>query len=253
MHLEKLNNERKGVVANMVKEAKRRVKDLVEMPVVIVMGNPEWRPSLVGLVANTLAEEFNRPTFLWGRDGKGILKGSCRTDGTISVVRLMEHARDTFLAFGGHHASGGFSVDHKNIHTLPDSLMAAFKALGTEAFFLSKKQSRIDAHITLNDLGGKLIQTLDLFGPFGEGNPKPLFAIQNVTPNDVQVFGKTRNHTKLKFLNGKNRIEAISFFRLPHEFTVMPEKDKPITLLTHIERSYFYGRLEPRLRIVDIV
>ena len=47
-HLEKLNNERKGVVASMTKEAKKRMGQLSEIPSVIVMGNPEWRPSLVG-------------------------------------------------------------------------------------------------------------------------------------------------------------------------------------------------------------
>lgn len=52
MRLEKLNNERKGVVGSMVKEVKHRIESLAELPTVIVMGNPEWRPSLVGLVAN---------------------------------------------------------------------------------------------------------------------------------------------------------------------------------------------------------
>ena len=54
-HLEGLNNERKGVVAAMVKEARHRLADWAELPSVLVLGNPEWRPSLVGLVANTLA------------------------------------------------------------------------------------------------------------------------------------------------------------------------------------------------------
>ena len=39
--------------------------------------------------ANKLAEEYNRPAFLWGRDGNGVFKGSCRSGGGVSVVKLM--------------------------------------------------------------------------------------------------------------------------------------------------------------------
>ena len=42
-------------VASMTKEAKKRMSKYTELPNVIVMGNPEWRPSLVGLVANSVA------------------------------------------------------------------------------------------------------------------------------------------------------------------------------------------------------
>ncbi|MEI7463546.1 MAG: DHH family phosphoesterase, partial [Candidatus Taylorbacteria bacterium] len=91
-HLDKINNERKGVVASLVKEVKKILharygesssspqtpqggigEDLspqagvlvaTSIPAVIVLGNPDWRPSLLGLVANTVAEEYDRPVFL---------------------------------------------------------------------------------------------------------------------------------------------------------------------------------------------
>ncbi len=252
LHLEKLNNERKGVVASMVKEAKKRMSALVELPYVIVMGNPEWRPSLVGLVANSLAEEFNRPTFLWGRDGKGIIKGSCRSEGTVSIVRIMEATPSSFLTFGGHHASGGFSVSHEQIHTLPEALMSAYESLGAGLFIEGVGQN-IDARITLLDINDTLLRSLDSLAPFGMGNPKPLFEIRDAVPSEVQVFGKTQNHTKLKFKTERGRFDAICFFKLPTEFSIVPEAGKPLTLLAHIERSFFMGRLETRLRIVDIL
>ncbi len=252
LHLEKLNNERKGVVASMVKEAKKRMSALEELPHVIVMGNPEWRPSLVGLVANSLAEEFNRPAFLWGRDGKGIIKGSCRSEGTISIVELMEATPDSFLTFGGHHASGGFSVSHEGIHTLSEALITAYESLKTDAFVPSQGQP-IDARITMDDVDDGLLRTLDSLAPFGIGNPKPLFEIQDVIPQDVSIFGKTKNHTKLKIITKNKRFDAICFFKLPTDFAVLPEAGKSVTLLAHIERSFFMGRLETRLRIVDVI
>lgn len=251
-HLEKLNNERKGVVASMTKEAKKRMSALDTLPSIIVMGNPEWRPSLVGLVANGLVEEFNRPAFLWGKDGKGIIKGSCRSEGVTSIVRLMEEANASFLTFGGHHASGGFSVSHESIHTLPEALIAA-QAILSASGGVPREVPQVDAEITMNEITEELIRSLSALSPFGMGNPKPLFAIRDVSPRDVMIFGKTNNHTKLKLVSGRERYDAICFFKLPTEFTVTPEKEKMCTLLAHIERSHFMGRLETRIRIVDIV
>ena len=43
-HLEKINNERKGTVAALVKEAKKHLEAREKINSVIVVGNPEWRP-----------------------------------------------------------------------------------------------------------------------------------------------------------------------------------------------------------------
>lgn len=251
LHLEKLNNERKGVVASMVKEAKHRLEQWDEMPSVIVLGNPEWRPSLVGLVANTLAETYGRPSFLWGRDGNGIIKGSCRSDGVISTLRLMEGTPDSFIHFGGHHFSGGFAVDEVRIHTLLDDLRAVRDALGDA--LITETISYIDEDLMLTDITSALIRTLKTLAPYGEGNPKPLFRFRDIAPESVSIFGKVKNHTKMRFMSGVGPIDAIAFFKTPEQFVVVPEVGRPLTLIAHIEESYFMGRKETRLRIVDIL
>jgi single-stranded-DNA-specific exonuclease len=250
LHLEKLNNERKGVVASMVKEAKHRLENWSEMPTVIVLGNPEWRPSLVGLVANTLAETYGRPSFLWGRDGNGIIKGSCRSDGVVSTLRLMEGTPESFLHFGGHHFSGGFGVGEDKIHTLLDDLILVRERLGDA--LITETISYIDGDLSLSDVTDGLIRTLRTLAPYGEGNPKPLFKFRDVVPESVTIFGKAKDHTKMRFMSGVGRIDAIAFFKLPEHFAVLPEAGKPLTLIAHIEESYFMGRKEVRLRIVDI-
>jgi single-stranded-DNA-specific exonuclease len=85
---------------------------------VIVMGNPNWRPGILGLVANTLVEAHGKPVFLWGREGGDVIRGSVRGDGLVSVVDMMREASDVFDHFGGHTASGGFSVQQEKVHEL---------------------------------------------------------------------------------------------------------------------------------------
>jgi single-stranded-DNA-specific exonuclease len=250
-HLEKLNNERKGVVAAMTKELKRRVEEMVELPEVIVMGNPEWRPALVGLCANGLSEQFSRPVFLWGRDGNGVVKGSCRSSSAVSVVRLMESVSDHFLEHGGHHASGGFSVKEESVFHLSQVLNEAMSALGDKV--LADTDKTVDAVLSLVDIDRSLLANLRSLAPFGVGNDKPLFAFPAVRPLTVESFGKSREHLKMVFDAGGRKIEAIAFFATPEQFDVTPSADTNFTLLAHVEESFFMNRPQTRLRIVDIV
>jgi single-stranded-DNA-specific exonuclease len=250
-HLEKLNNERKGVVASMTKELKRRVEEMIEVPDVLVLGNPEWRPALVGLCANGLSEQFSRPVFLWGRDGNGVIKGSCRSTTPVSVVRLMEASADHFLEHGGHHASGGFAVKEDSVFHLSQFLNEALISLGDKA--VANEEVLVDAVLSLDDVNRSLVNNLRGLAPFGTGNKKPLFAFRAVTADEVQVFGKAREHLKLLFKTGRGNLEAIAFFSSPDQFPVLSTSETPFTLLAHVEESFFMNRMQLRLRIVDIV
>ncbi|MEZ4194808.1 MAG: single-stranded-DNA-specific exonuclease RecJ [Candidatus Paceibacterota bacterium] len=250
-HLEKLNLERKSAVAQMTKELHKRLEQIPEKPPVIVMGNPDWRPSLVGLAANKLAEEYNRPVFLWGRDGNGVLKGSCRSGGSISVVTLMNEIPDSFLEFGGHHMSGGFSVKEDMIHTLAEQMLDAYTTLGTKAQI--SEPLLVDLELTLDEISNSLLFAQRKCAPFGHSNHKPLYLIKDVTPKEVTVFGKTKEHTKLTFATTGLVKEAISFFRTPAQFLTTPEIGVPLSMLVHLEESFFMGRMQTRLRIVEIL
>lgn len=250
-HLEKLNNERKGIVASMTKEVKKRLSSLEIIPAVLVLGNPEWRPSLVGLVASKLAEEYNRPAFLWGRDGNGVLRGSCRSNGTTSVVVLMNESSEVFLEYGGHHMSGGFSVQENSIHTLGESLNKAFDAVGEKAKV--NLEIPVDLELSLDAVTASFVREQNTLAPFGMGNPKPLYLFKHVSPKEVIAFGKTKEHTKLTFDTSGIAQEAIAFFTLPDAFTKEPRAGEAIDIYAHVEQSFFMGRLQTRLRIVDIV
>lgn len=250
-HLEKLNQERKTAVALMTREIHARLKTVSELPPVIVLGNPDWRPSLVGLAASKLAEENNRPAFLWGRDGNGILKGSCRSGGGISVVTLMQAIPEVFHEFGGHHMSGGFSVRDAAIHELASSLERAYEVLGAKAQITQPIQ--VDMELTLDEINRDLLKLQKRCAPFGADNPKPIYLIKNVTPVDVSVFGKAKEHLKLTFTTAGLAKEAVAFFKGIDQFTTRPTVTRSVSVLAFIEESFFMNRLQTRLRIIDII
>lgn len=250
-HLDHINNERKGVVAAMVKDIRKKLALRTELESVIVVGDTEWRPSLVGLAANTLVEEHKRPVFVWGRDGREVIKGSCRSDGSVSVVSLMHEVKDALIEYGGHHASGGFSVRHEHIHTFGSRLTTAYEKVRT--LEVPEEEVLIDYDLTLGDVTDSLMRDLSRLSPFGEGNQKPLFRFHAVVPREVSTFGKGKEHTKLLFEREWGTLEAISFFKTPDSFSVPLKAGEPLSLIAHIEKSFFGGRSQLRLRIVDVI
>jgi single-stranded-DNA-specific exonuclease len=250
-HLENINNERKGIVAAMVKDMKKHL-DEREIKAVIVMGNPDWKPSLLGLAANTLAETYNRPAFLWGRAGDGNLKGSARSNGTASVAALMEKARDRFTEFGGHEMSGGFSVSNENVHFLEDALVKAMESLKLDGPV--DRPVIVDQKLSLNDVSASTWAEIARLAPFGMDNTKPLFLFEHVIPESVKQFGKSADHLELLFRNSRNaKVRAIGFFMKPEQFAIPPKQGMPVTLVATIEKSMFRNYPELRLRIVDII
>ncbi len=250
-HLNKINDQRKGVVAATVKEIKHKVRAGEEKPL-IVMGNPAWRPGLLGLAANSVVEEFNRPVCLWGREGGDIIKGSCRSDGSVNVVELMSVARDVFIDFGGHKFSGGFSVTHENVHLLEERLTIAYAEVKMRESV--EEPTPIDATMTLDEVTDATYRSIEKLAPFGEGNPKPLFLFENVTVESVRQFGKDNNHLELIFARENSRpVKAIAFFATPGTYDVELLPGKKVNLIANFERSFFMNRPELRLRIVDMM
>ncbi len=257
-HLDNINNERKGIVASIVKEAKKIVKErfesLGEKPV-IVLGNPDWRPALLGLAANSIAEEFNRPVFMWGREGGEKIKGSCRSDGKTDLVELMERAKSNFEEFGGHKLSGGFSVSHEKIHTLEGALIDAATHIVSknEETGLNDEvgQVLVDAEIALNDVCEESTNTISRLAPYGVGNDKPIFIFKNIIPEKINRFGKSKEHLSIILREGGASVKAISFFTSPDQFGDALKEGIATNLVANIEKSYFNGSSEIRLRIVD--
>lgn len=253
-HLHSINEERKGIVAGIVKELHKRIADRLdyEQHPVLVIGDPRWKPSLLGLAANTLMEKYKRPVFLWGREEGTEIKGSCRSDGSVDLVEMMQAVpAGVFTFFGGHAMSGGFSVVHERIHHLEEELHVAYlkkkKDKSVEQFF-------IDAILSLEDVSWQNFRDIEKMMPFGLDNEKPVFLFENVAVESVRQFGKKNDHLELVFRNTTGeKVSAIGFFAKPEDFANVPAAAKKINLIASLEKSVFGGRTELRLRIVDII
>ncbi|PIP73374.1 MAG: single-stranded-DNA-specific exonuclease RecJ [Candidatus Lloydbacteria bacterium CG22_combo_CG10-13_8_21_14_all_47_15] len=250
-HLQKLNDQRKGKVAAIVREAKKRLAARLAgggLREVIVVGDPEWMPGILGLAANSLMESYGRPVFVWGREGSEQIKGSCRSNNGVSIVALMSRTPEgTFLDLGGHTDAGGFSIAQEKIHTLEDELVIAYSALSSRE---GERQVLCDAMLSMDDMTDAFYEEIARLAPFGIGNLKPIFLFENIYPLRVERFGKGKEHLKLIFQTSRGELPAISFFA-PEEWR--PATGVSLTVAASLEKSFFGGRAELRLRIVDMI
>jgi single-stranded-DNA-specific exonuclease len=251
LHLTTLNDARKTTVSHMMKEIRGiiRERDLRE---VVVVGNPKWRIGVVGLAAGTLAEELNRPVFVWGREGGEVIKGSCRSEGGTNMVDLMVEAGDVFLDKGGHEQSGGFSVTHEHIHHLEDHLVKAHQRLYPNGNPKVAETPEHDYELSLDEVDQTFLRRLERFAPFGIENPKPLFLFRGVSPKEVRRFGKEKQHMEFLFPTSRDQlVSAISFFSANTPIGAIGVGER-VHVFAHIERNGTRFGPPIRLRIVSL-
>ncbi|MFA6251344.1 MAG: single-stranded-DNA-specific exonuclease RecJ [Candidatus Paceibacterota bacterium] len=251
-HLVKINDERKVMVAHIMKDVKGILHKRENKPL-IVIGNPKWRVGILGLIASKITEEYKKPVFVWGNDGNEVIKGSCRSWGAINLVEIMSSLPPgSLLEYGGHKGAGGFSVSYDEIHFLEERLLKVFGDSIVEEE--SDEELKVDATISIDDVTNENYRVIEKLAPFGMGNPKPTFLFQNLEIFVIKEFGKEKNHLELTFKNSRGRqIKAISFFKTRNSFKDVLKEGDSINLVATFEKNNFAGRDELRLRIVDVV
>ena len=257
--LEELNAQRKGIVAGIVKSARKRVKERYgPADRVVVLGDVAWKPALLGLAANSIMNDRGGVVCIWGRDVNGNLKGSCRSDGEIALPELFAAARDQFIECGGHNASGGFSVSHDCAHTLAEKLARAAVSLRMNTIVSEAQAEAVapyDSVISLREISWPLLRDVSRLAPFGIGNPKPIFRIIKAAVVSVKNFGKDKNHLELMLScdDSGATLRAFDFFRSADSFTHVPVAGSLASVLVTLERDTFRKPARLALRIVDVL
>ena len=220
---------------------------------IVVIGNPSWRIGILGIIAAKITEEYKKPAFVWGSDGNGDIRGSCRGWGGVNLVEIMTSLpENSLIEFGGHKNAGGFACSHEEIHFLEERLVTVFDKY--EIINEENKNYIIDANVLIDDVTSENYNVIEKLAPFGMANPKPTFLFKGLVISDLKEFGKEKNHLELSFRNSRGKtIKAISFFKTRNSFGVPLEQGNKINLVATFEKSSFAGREELRLRIIDIL
>ena len=249
--LSSINDERKILVALAVKEAKKKLK-AKDIGNSIVIGDPSWRPGILGLVASKILDEHKIPVFVWGSDGEGLIKGSCRS-GSIGVLDIMTGAKEALVEYGGHHGAGGFATTKDLLHDLPMRIEESVKEILEKGIpDVETESDPQDAIVDLSNVSRRTYNNIDILSPFGFENPKPIFLFSGVTVVNVKHFGKMKDHLELTLRDEYGESVAIAFFKTSDSYNFKLENGVKLDLYGTLDLSNFRGYANIRIRIVDL-
>ncbi len=213
----KLNKLRKSSADSLIGDIKNKI-DVSQVRDIIVIGDENWSPTILGPAASNLVRQFQLPVFIYASAGEDVFRGSCRSIPGISVVDIMGHvSEDFFIESGGHHASGGFAFATEKRDLFEAEMREAFRKY-KEIRDSAKVNEEIVADeisykITHNNVDNFLIKHLAQMKPFGMKNQSPLFCIKQVSFRTIKYFGKQKEHIEFvveQFLNDKQQMETVT-------------------------------------------
>lgn len=191
--LKDLNESRKEMTLKGVEEAILFVENNgVAKDKVLVVYLPDCHESLAGIIAGRLRERYDKPVFVL-TDSKEGVKGSGRSVEAYHMYENMTKIKDIFTKYGGHKMAAGLS--------LPSDKVEEFRKRINEVCTVTEEEMesklRIDVPMPISYANMQLTEQLAVLEPFGNGNPKPVFAQKNITLVSARLVGKEKNVLKL--------------------------------------------------------
>ncbi len=244
--LDALNQERRDMERAVTEAAVTQIdadRALRGASVVVAAGEG-WHPGVIGIVAGRLKDRYGRPAVVIALpDGdEREAKGSGRSVEGVDLGGLIAAARDEglLIAGGGHAMAAGLTIARERVGDLAAFLSERVDAAGG----VPQPTLLVDAMITPAGAGRALAEAVADAGPFGPGNPEPVFALADVAVRARREVGAGHLRVTLEDAGGA-RVDAIAFRAL----------DGPLgPLLTGSEtRLHAAVRVKPgRGRYVDV-
>ena len=105
--------------------------------------------------------------------------------------------------------------------------------------------------MTISDVTWNLFDLLEKFRPYGQSNPRPVFALYGVIVASVSAVGQEQKHLRLKLTDNQAQTLsgiAFGFGSLASKLT----SGTVVDIATTIEVNEWNGNRELQLNIVDI-
>jgi len=203
--LDTRNRERQTIQRHVTDSALLAAAELND-PFFVVVAGQDWHKGVVGLAASRVAERFHRPAIVFSLED-GLATGSARSIPGFDLFEALLSASELLESFGGHVAAAGMKVKEENVDALRVRLneYAAAKLTADDLAPVLK----IDAVVTSETLGLRLVEDLAAFEPFGAGNPKPVFVTRGLILRGEPFVMKDK-HLKLKLADAAGKqFEAV--------------------------------------------
>jgi len=236
-----LNNQRKEIESNLLKEATAMID---EKQKIIVVWGEGWHEGVIGIVAARLCRKYKVPAIVFSIN-EGIAKGSARSIGEVDILSHITKNSSYLLGFGGHKGAAGMSIEAEN---LEDFKLAMQKSLLSEDEKNFIENKNILGVLEVDEVDFELLDILEEFEPYGQSNPKPHFIVENAFVTSHKLLGKDKNHQKLLIASKNNIIDTIHF-----NFSKKVNYADTISFTCTVNKNHFKGQTSPQLIVSDLI
>ena len=244
--LETYNQERRRLSEEALAEAHRQVEaGPAGPPAMIVVQDDDWVPGILGLVASSMAETYNRPAVAIKPEGE-VSRASARSIPGFDMVAALEGCAGLFHRFGGHPQAAGFALPTADVPQLAEALIAEAEEKLAGVDFVPSLD--VDCEISPALLDEHSIDFIQSLQPFGAGNPEPVFLTRRAWVLDARQVGSDGSHLKMRVGHTGQSWDAIAF-RQAHR---MPRQGSAIDLVYKAEMNDWGGRSTLQLNVIDL-
>jgi single-stranded-DNA-specific exonuclease len=255
--LEKVNRERAEVQDQIWDEVRTMVDNgLAEGKFQhgIVVADSHWHEGVVGIVASRVVETYRKPAIVMAMRENDI-KGSARTFAGKDVLQALRDCSELLLGFGGHRHAAGLTLSAERFEEFQQAFDGAVKNLPEDG---DQKPLHLEGHLKFENLDVKTLQEIERLGPFGPGNPEPIFALEAVVARSSILKDR---HLKMSLSRpdagprAGDAVEAIWFHAAENLSWLEQRTDNSAGIFVWAgvpELNRFRGKITPTFRIRDV-
>lgn len=238
-----LNTLRKETEAQNTAEAMERVNP---DDTVIVVAKEHWNEGVVGIVASRLVSHFQKPAIVLSIHN-GIAKGSGRSIGNVDLYTLIKSQEHLLGKFGGHKMAAGLSMSVENVEAFREGINSAAQSINPADFI---PHNDIVGELSHESINFQLLELLEQYEPYGEGNPRPKFLLREADVIAIKLFGQDQSHSRLELRPSPvspKTLELIAFRR-----TLECPKTKKMSCSYTVNKNEWNGRISLQLIVERI-
>ena len=209
--IDQTNADRKTVDSQITAEAFKIVEQTPDFHSrkSTVVFKRDWHKGVIGIVASRLVDVYYKPTVVLSEvDGK--LTGSARSVKGFDIYNAIAECSEFIEQFGGHMYAAGLTLKSENVEAFANKFDEVVSRTIDDELLIP--QFLIDGDLSLQDVNTNFYHWLSKFGPFGPGNPIPIFTAQGVLADmgSMRVVGTNHLYTQL-LQKGVTKVTAVGF------------------------------------------
>ena len=253
--LDEMNRKRQLIEIRVVDEAYAQADAAMgkdKKPSIVVVAADGWHPGVVGLAASRLKDRFGVPSLVLAINAKtGLATGSGRSINGVDLGKAVRLAMEAGILTkgGGHAMAAGLTVPIEKLGALRQFLD---ESLSSEVESLREPFLAVDGALTASGATLDLIELLEQAGPYGSGQPQPMFVFPSHKVTYADRVGTDHVRCTLMASDG-TKLKAVAFRALGTELgeLLLSERNHPIHIAGKLVVDEWGTKRVPSLQIED--